>query len=75
MAKQAQHTANPNIINRSVVYFQDVRSELTKVTWPTRADLKSHTTVVLMFLALLAVIIGLMDQVFQRFMLLLFSIF
>lgn len=74
MAKQAQQTKNPNFVNKSVAYFNDVKSELGKVTWPTREDLKSHTTVVLMFLALLAVVVGTLDQIFQRFVLLLYSL-
>ena len=74
MAKQAVQTTNPSFVNRTVAYFQDVRTELGKVTWPTREDLKSHTVVVLMFLALLAVVVGVLDQIFQRLMLLLFSI-
>ena len=74
MAKQAQQTKKPNFVNRSLAYFGDVRTEMSKVTWPTREDLKSHTTVVLMFLALLAVVVGSLDQIFQRFVLLLYSL-
>lgn len=74
MAKQVQQTTNPNFVNKSVAYFRDVRVEMSKVTWPTREDLKSHTVVVLMFLALLAAVVGVLDQIFQRLMLLLFSV-
>ena len=74
MAKQAQQTANPGIVARTKSYLSDVRSELGKVTWPTREDLKASTTVVMIFLALLAIIIGAMDQVMQRAVVLLFSL-
>ncbi|MFP6617513.1 MAG: preprotein translocase subunit SecE [Candidatus Hydrogenedentota bacterium] len=74
MVNQAQQAKKPNFINKSVAYFSDVRSEMGKVTWPTREDLKSHTTVVLMFLALLAVVVGTLDQIFQRFVLILYSL-
>lgn len=75
MAKQAaQQAARPGIVARTRAYLQDVRSELNKVTWPTVEDLKASTTVVMIFLALLAVIIGSMDQVMQRAVVLLFSL-
>jgi preprotein translocase subunit SecE len=74
MAKQAQQTAKPGVVARSTAYLNDVRSELAKVTWPTQEDLKASTTVVMIFLALLAAIIGSMDQVFQRLVLFLYSI-
>ena len=74
MAKQAQQATNPNFAVRTITYFRDVKAEMNKVTWPTREDLKSHTTVVLMFLALLAVVVFSMDQVFQRLVLFLYSL-
>ncbi len=75
MAKQVQAAApTPNIIVRTITYFQDVRGELEKVTWPSREDLKAHTLVVLFFVALLSVMIGSMDVVFQRLVLALFSL-
>ena len=75
MAKQLQAAApTPNIVMRLVVYLQEVRAELDKVTWPSRDDLKAHTLVVMFFLALLAVSIGAMDVGFQRLVLTLFSL-
>ncbi|PCJ48963.1 MAG: preprotein translocase subunit SecE [Candidatus Hydrogenedentota bacterium] len=74
MAKQAAETVKPNILVRTRGYIHDVKAEMDKVTWPTRADLKASTTVVLLFLALLAVLIGSMDLIFQRAVLLLYSL-
>ena len=75
MAKQLQAAApRPNIVMRLVVYLQEVRAELEKVTWPSRDDLKVHTLVVLFFLGLLSVSIGAMDVGFQRLVLTLFSL-
>ena len=75
MAKQLQAAApNPNIFLRTITYFQDVRGELEKVTWPSREDLKAHTLVVLFFVAILSVMIGAMDVAFQRLVLMLFSL-
>jgi preprotein translocase subunit SecE len=74
MAKQAAETAKPNFIARSRSYIHDVKVEMDKVTWPTRSDLKASTTVVLLFLVLLAVVIGSMDLIFQRVVLMLYSL-
>jgi len=74
MAKQAAETVKPNVLVRTRGYIHDVKVEMDKVTWPTRADLKASTTVVLLFLALLAVLIGSMDLIFQRAVLMLYSL-
>ena len=75
MSKQiAAPATKVGFIMRLVVYIQDVRGELDKVTWPSRDDLKAHTLVVLFFLALLAVLVGAMDVVFQRVVLALFTL-
>ena len=71
MATTVERKANP--VSRFRVYTGEVMSEMEKVTWPTREDLKAHTTVVLFFLALLAIIVGVMDVVFQRVVLTLFE--
>ena len=36
-------------------------SELKKVTWPTRKDLISYTTVVLIFMVIMAIVVGVLD--------------
>ncbi len=66
--------SNENAFTRLWTYLQEVKSELAKVTWPSREDLKAHTTVVLIFLALLAALVGAMDVAFQRLVLALFNI-
>jgi preprotein translocase subunit SecE len=71
MATTAEKTANP--VNRLRGYTGEVMSEMEKVTWPTREDLKAHTTVVLFFLAVLAIIVGSIDVVFQRVILTMFE--
>lgn len=45
-------------------YFRDSREELSRVTWPTRAQLWEGTQAVLLFLVALTLIIYLMDVVF-----------
>lgn len=42
-------------------FFKDVWGEIKKVTWPTRTDLFKTTFAVIIFIAIFAVIVGLMD--------------
>lgn len=42
-------------------YFREVGAELKKATWPTKKELAKYTGVVLAFVAIFAVIVGLMD--------------
>ena len=58
--------------NRLRDYMLEVRTEIEKVTWPTREDLKTHMVVVLWFLAILALVVGAMDVTFQKAVLTLF---
>jgi len=66
-------TEKPNPVTRLKTYTGEVKTEMEKVTWPTRDDLKAHTTVVLFFLGLLALVIGTIDVVFQRVILTIFE--
>jgi len=36
-------------------------SELKKVTWPTRKDLVSYTMIVIVFMVIMAVVVGVLD--------------
>ena len=65
MAKSSKdRDTNPGFVSRSKAFIQDVKSEMDKVTWPTREDLKASTTVVLLFLFILAFTVGVLDFVF-----------
>ena len=44
-------------------FVKEVRTEFTKVSWPTREDLISSTGVVLAFSAVFAVFIGMFDLI------------
>ena len=50
---------------RVVDFLRDVRSEIRKVTWPTREELRKATLVIVIFVSLLGFIIGLMDSALQ----------
>ena len=49
------------MIKRISAFLTEVRGELAKVSWSTRDELLGSTSVVLVFTALLAVFIGVID--------------
>ena len=50
-----------NLFLRIVGAFKDMRSELRKVTWPSRQELINYSLVVLAFMAFMGVVIGVSD--------------
>lgn len=44
----------------------DVQAEMKRVTWPTWPELRSATFVILIFIVIVALIIGFMDWVFRN---------
>lgn len=48
-----------------VKFFKDVRTEMKKVTWPSRETLITYTEIVLIVVALFTVFIFLIDSVFS----------
>ncbi|HUW61804.1 MAG TPA: preprotein translocase subunit SecE [Candidatus Bathyarchaeia archaeon] len=68
MAKQttaAGVEAKPTLFVRVRDFYQDVIVEMSKVTWPSRDELKSSTSVVMFLLGVVAVIVYGYDIVFQ----------
>ena len=53
-------------------YFKDVGAELRKVSWPTRDELRDSTVVVIVTVLLVAAFIGIVDQILNRAVALLF---
>jgi preprotein translocase subunit SecE len=47
-------------------FLRDVRTEMAKVTWPTRKDLVQSTLVVIVAVVISGVFIGVLDLVFSR---------
>lgn len=52
-------------IGGSVEFLQAVRSELTKVTWPSRDELIKATRMILVLSVILGLVIGWMDLLFN----------
>ena len=53
-----------NFCNGVVKFFRDTKSELKKVVWPSKADIKTNTVVVLVTVAIAAVIMIALDAIF-----------
>ena len=58
---------------RIVNYFSETRTELKKVTWPSREELKQSTRVVIVATFLVTIFIGIVDQVLSRIIKLVFG--
>jgi preprotein translocase subunit SecE len=48
-------------------FYRSVKSEIKKVTWPTRQDVWNYTLVVLAMCAFSAIVIGVLDTIFKFF--------
>jgi preprotein translocase subunit SecE len=62
-----------NPITRLVTYIRQVVAELRKVIWPTRNELITYTTVVLVFVVVMASIVSAFDFVFAKAVLAVFG--
>ena len=54
--------ARPGPIPSLREYVKDVRVEMTKVSWPTREELRQHTMVVIVMVVMVAVFVGVVDR-------------
>ena len=53
------------IIKKTQLFVEEVQVEMRRVTWPDREQLRNATLVILVFVMILAIIIGLMDTAFS----------
>ncbi len=63
------------IVKKTQEFTEEVQVEMRRVTWPDRDQLRSATIVILVFVMVLAVVIGAMDSVFAAFVRLVVSTF
>lgn len=54
-----------NVLSKTQRFVEEVQVELRRVTWPDAEQLRNATLVILVFVLVLAFIIGLMDTVFS----------
>ena len=51
----------PKFVDESVKYIKEVRTEMTKVVWPTWKELRGSTILVIILSLFFAVYVGLID--------------
>ena len=56
------------ILTKPKNFFNEVRSELSKVSWSTRKELLASTVLVITVTAIMTVFIGIVDMVLSRFL-------
>jgi preprotein translocase SecE subunit len=64
---RAEPTSEKPEVKRGVLqglsdYVRDVRVEMTKVSWPTAAELRESTMVVIVMVFIMMVFIGIVDR-------------
>jgi preprotein translocase subunit SecE len=52
-----------SLVARTSEFLKEVRVEATKVSWPSRKELRDSTMVVLVMTAIMALIIFVLDQI------------
>ncbi len=60
-AKDRKDPSRRNFVARISLFIREVVFELRKVIWPTRQQLVTYTTVVLVFLVIMTAIIATLD--------------
>ena len=63
----------PNPLARLVLFVRQVVAELRKVIWPTRNELVTYTSVVLVFVVVMVSIVSLFDFAFTKAVLAVFG--
>ncbi len=61
-------TTTTSWMDRIREFFKDVRTESSKVSWPTRNELRDSTIVVIIAVILVSIFVGLVDQVLTLLM-------
>ena len=64
---------NPGIFGRLLRFIREVVAELRKVIWPTRKELLTYATVVIVFVTIMLTIVGLLDLGFAKAVLFVFG--
>ena len=59
------------MFKKLVKFLREVKLELKKVSWPSRKEISGSTGVVIVNVAIVAIYLGILDNIFQRVMLLL----
>jgi len=71
--KKAKKDGRTNIFARFARFVREIVAELRKVIWPTRKELVTYTSVVVVFVAVMTAIVAGLDVGFARVMILVFG--
>jgi len=52
----------PSVVRALGDYVRDVRVEMSKVSWPSRRELRDSTLVVIVMVFIMAIFIGIVDR-------------
>ncbi|GAA1746990.1 preprotein translocase subunit SecE [Luedemannella helvata] len=63
----------PGLFGRFTRFVREVVAELRKVIWPTRKELLTYTSVVIVFVVIMLSIVGLLDLGFAKVLLAIFG--
>jgi preprotein translocase subunit SecE len=72
-ARAPKKERRPGPISRIITYVRQVVSELRKVIWPTRKELVTYTSVVLVFVVIMVSIVAMFDFAFTQAVLAVFG--
>ena len=61
------------LIARAGLFYRQVTNELAKVVWPTRNQLTTYTSVVLVFVTFIIAVVSLLDLVLTKIVFLVFG--
>jgi preprotein translocase subunit SecE len=56
----------PGRLKRAILFYKQVVAELRKVIWPTRRELLTYTTVVLVFVFFMVAVVSVYDFLFSQ---------
>ena len=61
------------MVTKAIQFLSDVKSEVKKVTWPTKKEAMGGTAVVLVVVFIMALFLGLVDMVLSKIIGVIFS--
>lgn len=64
MAEEKAVAVSPGIMDRAREFVKDVRVESTRVSWPTRTELRDSTIVVIVMVLLVSAYLFVWDRLF-----------
>ena len=63
---RSRRQKRPSRLRLAVTFYKQVVAELRKVIWPTRRELLTYTSVVLVFVVFMVAVVSLFDFLFSQ---------